>query len=81
LSKIFHNVADQEKKYFDFPFDTSKMKNPLNFRERPGLPTIYEGDLYHIDWIRVYVYPCNWRGTESLMVSNYFKIDSIDGKY
>lgn len=46
------------------------MTNPLSYKEHKSLklPTIYEGDLYQIDWIRIYVYPCNWRGTESLMV-------------
>ena len=51
------------------------MTNPLTFKEHKSLklPTIYEGDLYQIDWIRIYVYPCNWRGTESLMVIFKYK--------
>lgn len=45
------------------------MQQPLNYREQHGLPTIYEGDLYHINWIRLYIYPCTWRGSDSLVVN------------
>jgi hypothetical protein len=66
----------QENKYFDFPFDMSNMKNPLNYREHNSQPTIYEGDLYQIDWVRIHVYQCNWRGLDSLMVF-YFILNQI----
>ena len=50
------------------------MKSELIHQEHHLFPTIFQGDLYDIDWIRIYVGHCHWRGSDSLMVNFVYLI-------
>lgn len=46
-----------------------------------NFPTLYEGNLTEIEWIRIMIYTCNYKGIECYVVTIIkLTIGTIDGK-
>jgi hypothetical protein len=53
-------------KHFDFPLIIGD--NKLTWRQHPNFPTLFEGDLENIKWVRIILNPTTWKGQECLMI-------------
>jgi hypothetical protein len=71
-------------KCVDLPYNIGD-KN-INFKEIENSSGVYEGDLQNVNWMRLYVYPSNWKGNDCLIIKvienqemkyNHFKDDYL----
>lgn len=53
-------------KQFDFPINTRN--KDLLLQETENCPTMYEGDVECVDWVKVHLCECQWKENEALMV-------------
>lgn len=56
-----------KSKCFNFPMNIGN--KTLMYKENDNFPTMYEGDLESVEWVKILVFECQWKGNEALMVN------------
>lgn len=66
LDAEIEKCINNNLKHFDFPLIIGD--NKLTWKQHPNFPTLFEGDLENIKWVRIILNPTIWKGQECLLI-------------